>query len=149
MEIATASPADPAHAELIAELDDYLIALYPPEDNHLLSIDELMQPEVTFVVARAEGSVLGCGAMVRRGSEYIELKRMFVRPGNRGRRIGERILRHLEELGRREGFPLARLETGIRQPEALRLYERAGYRLIPPFGDYAPSDTSVFMERRL
>ncbi len=136
-------------AVLIAELDGYLSALYSPEQNHLLSAEVLLQPEVTFVVARAEGSVLGCGAIVRRGREYIEVKRMFVRPGNRGRRIGERILRHLEELGRKEGFALARLETGIRQPEALRLYERAGYRAIPAFGDYAPSGLSVFMERAL
>ena len=82
-------------AVLIAELDGYLSALYSPEQNHLLSAEVLLQPEVTFVVARAEGSVLGCGAIVRCGREYIEVKRMFVRPGNRGRRIGERILRHL------------------------------------------------------
>jgi putative acetyltransferase len=146
LEIAAASPAEPACAELIAEFDRYLSALYLPEDNHLLSVKSLLQPGVTLVVARAEGSVLGCGAIVRRGREYIEVTRMFVRPGSRGRRIGERILRHLEALGRKEGFALARLETGIRQPEALRLYERVGYRPIPAFGDYAPSDLSLFME---
>ena len=149
LEIVEAHPAQPAHAALIAELDGYLSALYPPEQNHLLSVDALLQPEVTFVVARAEGCVLGCGAMVRRGREYIEVKRMFVRPASRGGRIGERILRRLEELGRSEGFAFARLETGIRQPEALRLYERAGYVPIPAFGDYAPSELSVFMEHAL
>ena len=149
LEIAVASPAEPESTELISALDTYLCALYPPGHNYLLSVQALLQPEVTFVVARADASVLGCGAVLRHGREYVEIKRMFVRPWARGARVGERVLRHLEELGRTEGFGVARLETGVRQPEALRLYERAGYRRISAFGDYVPSALSVFMERKL
>ena len=149
LEIAVASPTEPESSALTSVLDDYLRALYPPEQNYLLSVEGLLQPGVTFVVARADAAVLGCGAILRHGREYVEIKRMFVQPWARGKRIGERILRYLEEMGRKEGFPLARLETGIRQPEALRLYEHAGYYRVGAFGDYEPGSLSVFMERTL
>ena len=75
--------------------------------------------------------------------------RMFVEPRARGKRIGLRILQHLERLASDEGFPVLRLETGNRQPEALALYERSGYRRIGAFGEYAANDASVFMEKKL
>lgn len=124
------------------------MALYPPEHIHILSVAELLRPEVAFVAARDRGAVIGCGALVRRHG-YGEIKRMYVAPGSRGRRIAETILRALEALCASEGLGVLRLETGIRQPEALRLYARAGYRRIGPFGDYAASADSVFMEKRI
>jgi putative acetyltransferase len=147
----TVERSDPALPEarwLIEQLDNYLLDLYPPASNHLLPVQALRQAGVTFLVARVDGEVAGCGAFVDRG-EYAEVKRMFVLPEFRGLKIGRLLLDELESLARNAGLALARLEAGVLQPEALRLYERAGYFRRGPFGDYPEDPLSVFMEKRL
>jgi putative acetyltransferase len=74
---------------------------------------------------------------------------MFVLPEYRGLKLGRRLLEELERRALAAGLKLARLETGIHQPEALGLYERAGYRCRGPFGEYAVDPLSVFMEKAL
>ena len=146
----TIQPGDPGSPDvrkLIEQLDRYLGGLYPPESNHLLSIDALRHPSVTFLTAMLDGQLVGCGALVDHG-EYGELKRMFVLPQCRGLRIGRLLLEELEARARSAGLPVVRLETGIHQPGALRLYERAGYRRRDPFGEYGPDPLSVFMEKQ-
>ena len=149
VEVCGCVPSEPRCLELLERLDAYLAGLYLPEQNHILSVSQLLAPGVSFVAARHLDAVVGCGALVPRGREYAEIKRMFVDPGARRKRIGKRILQHLESLATDEGFTVLRLETGTRQPEALALYERAGYRRISPFGEYGPNETSVFMEKTL
>ena len=80
---------------------------------------------------------------------YGEIKRMFVRPEVRGQRIAEKILKQFEVMARHEGIKRLLLETGVRQPEALRLYERCGYTVCGSFGGYAEGFGSVFMEKLL
>jgi putative acetyltransferase len=139
-----------AHARaLIAQLDAYLVSRYPMESNHLLPVEALQQPNVTFLTAEVDGQVAGCGAFVKHGTEYAEIKRMFVAPEFRGCRVGRRLMEELESLIRAAGLTLARLETGVLQYEALRLYERAGYQRRGPFGDYAADPLSIFMEKTL
>jgi putative acetyltransferase len=142
-------PASPAARELIKRLDELMTGLYPAESNHLLPVDALLQPDVTFLTASVDGDVAGCGAFINRGGEYAEIKRMFVLPEFRGLKLGRRILEELENLARTSGLELARLETGIHQPEALFLYERAGYQRRGPFGDYSEDPLSIFMEKKL
>ena len=152
IEIAIASPALPEARALIADLDAYLNALYPPENNYLLDVNALMAHEVSFVLARRGEAVLGCGAIRREGTAakgYVELKRMYVKPEARGQRIAEAVVSYLEALGRAEGFRIARLETGTEQHAALRLYERLGYAPIAAFGEYRPDPLNVFMEKTL
>jgi putative acetyltransferase len=145
----TVKADDPAvAAELIAQLDAYHTNLYPAESNHLLPLDALRQPNVTFVIARVDGQIAGCGAFVHCG-EYGELKRMFVLPEYRGRKLGRILLEELEMRMRAAGLVIARLETGIAQPEALGLYVKAGYVRRGPFGDYCEDPLSVFMEKNL
>jgi putative acetyltransferase len=148
----TVQQTDPASEDarrLIEELDSYLTGLYPAESNQLLSVESLRQPNVTFLVARIDGQIAGCGAFVNHGGEYAELKRMFVKPEFRGLKIGRRILEELETRARAGGLARARLETGIAQPEALGLYENAGYQRTGSFGAYREDPLSVFMEKRL
>ncbi len=133
---------------LIEKLDEYLVGLYPAASNHLLPIEVLQQPDVTFLVARVEGWAVGCGAFVNRG-DYAELKRMFVESEYRGSGIGQRIVAELERRALACGLTVSRIETGIYQPEALRLYERAGYHRRGPFGEYWDDPLSVFMEKKL
>ena len=143
------SPRTPEVVALIQELDAYLIDLYPAESNHLLDIDSLDQPNVLFCVVRNGEQAVGCGAAVLQPAEYAEIKRMFVRPSQRGRKLGQQILDYLEAQIVARGVAVARLETGVSQPEALALYERSGYRLIPPFGDYWEDPLCVFYEKQL
>jgi putative acetyltransferase len=142
-------PASPAARDLIERLDKYLTGLYPAESNHLLPVESLRQPNVTFLTASVDGEVAGCGAFVNQGGEYAEIKRMFVLPDFRGLKLGRRILEELESLARASGLELARLETGIHQSEALLLYEKAGYQRRGPFGNYPEDPLSVFMEKKL
>jgi putative acetyltransferase len=147
--IQTDDPSSPAAHELIGRLDELMTGLYPAESNHLLPVEALRQPNVTFLTASVDGDVAGCGAFVNQGGEYAEIKRMFVLPEFRGLKLGRRILEELESLARTSGLGLARLETGIHQPEALLLYERAGYQRRGPFGDYSEDPLSIFMEKKL
>ena len=146
--IAEEDPDQPAVVALIRAADAYLEGLYPPEENYLLDIAQLQGPNVTFLVARLEGEAVGCGALVRYAG-YCEIKRMFVDPDRRGRGIGRRLIRQLEQVAAAAKLKLLRLETGTRQPEALGLYRAAGYVECGPFGDYRAGEFSLFMEKRL
>jgi putative acetyltransferase len=135
--------------KLIEQLDAFLVSLYPPESNHLLPIDGLRQPNVTFLTARMPDRVIGCGALVNHGGEYGELKRMFVLPEFRGLKVGRRILEELETRARADNLLTIRLETGVSQHNALTLYENAGYRRIGPFGDFREDPLCVYLEKHL
>ena len=149
-------PDHPAVAGLLAALDDYLGSLYPPEENHILGVADLLVPSVLFLAAFDGDEIVGCGAVRRmpgepatEGAAYGEIKRMYVKPQARGRRIAERLLAALEDSLGGHGIDRSLLETGSRQPQALRLYERAGYRARAPFGGYEENGTSLFLEKRL
>lgn len=146
--IQVGNPASSAVKPLLDALDKYQMSLYPAESNHLLPIEALQQPNVTFLIADADGEPAGCGAFVNHG-DYAEIKRMFVAHMYRGLKLGRRILDDLETRIGTAGITVARLETGVSQPEAIGLYEKAGYRRCGPFGSYQEDPLSVFMEKKL
>jgi putative acetyltransferase len=149
MIINTETPDQPEVRSMLARLDAYCAALYPAESNHLMDIESLMQDGVLFLVARdVDGSAVGCAALVNRDG-YGEVKRMFVDERKRGLGTGRKLLDHLAMFARMAGLGVLRLETGIHQPEAIGLYERAGFVRRAPFGDYAQDPLSLFMEKRL
>ncbi|WP_242616912.1 GNAT family N-acetyltransferase [Rivibacter subsaxonicus] len=142
--------------ELLDQLDSYLASLYAPEDNHILGIEALLAPDIVFLGAWQGESLLGCGALRAMpgeadtsGRPYAEIKRMMVQPAARGQRIGARLLAALEDAAGERDLPLALLETGRDQLEAVRLYERAGYTLRGTFGGYPDNGLSLFYEKRL
>ncbi len=145
--IAEESPENVEAAALINELNAELLALYDPGACHHLSVAQLALPNTHFCVARVEGAAVGCGAL-RRMAGYGEIKRMYVRPSFRGYRIAARILQHLEAIAGEQGVDRLRLETGVASHSALALYEGAGYRRIPPFGEYTDNGVSVCYEKR-
>jgi len=146
----TAERPDSADAQrLIAELEAYLEPLYPAESRHGLSVERLLREGVAFFVIREDGAAAGCGGVKLFGSEYGEVKRMYVRPGYRGLGLAKAMLEHLSAYAREHGVGLLRLETGIQQHEAVGLYERVGFRSIPPFGDYRDDPLSRFYEKRI
>ena len=141
-------PDSEAAVRLLAELDAYLQALpYPPESRHAFSIEKLLREGVAFFVLRDGGEPVGCGGLKLFGTEYGEVKRMYVRPAQRGRGLGKAILDHLAGYARENGAGLLRLETGIYQTEAIGLYERWGFRRRGPFGEYQPHPLTVFYEK--
>lgn len=147
MPIAIESPNQPEVIRLIDELDAYQKPLYPAESHHGIDIAALAQANVIFAVVRAEdGSAIACGAVVVM-PEYGELKRMFVRPEYRGQAIAKNLLAFLEAEAGRQGCKALMLETGVKQTEALGLYERAGYLRRGPFADYIDDPLSVFMHK--
>lgn len=149
MIINTETPDQPEVRAMLEQLDAYCAALYPAESNHLMDIASLLQGDVLFLVARdVEGRAVGCAALVNRGG-YGEVKRMYVDPARRGGGTGRQLLEQLVMFARMSGLQVLRLETGIHQPEAIGLYERAGFTRCAPFGEYQPDPLSLFMEKPL
>ena len=106
---------------------------------------------VVLVARDAGGEAVGCGALRPLGDGVAAIKRMYVVPAARGRGLSKLVLAGLEAAARDRGWTTLRLETGPRQPEAIALYEGAGYRPIAAFGPYADDadDDSLFYERVL
>jgi GNAT superfamily N-acetyltransferase len=105
---------------------------------------------VVLVARDAGGAAVGCGALRPLGDGVAEIKRMYVVPAARGRGVAKVLLAGLEAAAWDRRWTTLRLETGPQQPEAVALYEGAGYRPIPAFGPYADDpDDSLFYERVL
>jgi GNAT superfamily N-acetyltransferase len=90
-----------------------------------------------------------CGAIKPFSSSEVEVKRMFVRPENRGRGHALAVLSERESWACELGYEAAVLETGKMQPEAIGLYSKAGYRIIPNYGQYAGVEKSVCFRKKL
>uniref|UniRef100_UPI0040491DEA GNAT family N-acetyltransferase n=1 Tax=Fulvivirga sp. TaxID=1931237 RepID=UPI0040491DEA len=99
------------------------------------------------VVAYRNDQPVGCGAIKEFSKEAVEVKRMFVFPEHRGSGIASKILAELEEWARMLGYTSCVLETGLKQVEALALYQRRGYKRIPNYGQYAGVENSVCFEK--
>ena len=117
-------PAQPEVLGMLAEADAFYAALYPRERNYLLDVGALGGAGVSLYVARADGLIQGFGAVVHEGGDWAEIKRMYIDPRARRRGVGRLILRTLEDHARRLGARAVRLETGIKQIEALHLLDK-------------------------
>lgn len=149
MTLGVESPDQPDVIELIAELDAYQDSLYPPESRHALDLESLKQANVLFAVARdGTGKAVGCGAVVL-CPEFGEIKRLYVAPRGRGQGVARKLLALLESRASDASCKLLMLESGPYQPEALALYESAGYERRGPFADYTNDPLSVFMQKRI
>ena len=147
--ITIADPAHPPVRAMVEELDAYLVPLYPAESNHLLDIETLRQPEMRFFAACRGEEVVAIGGCWLH-ADYAEVKRIYVTPAARGLGLAKLMMQRIEEEATACGRMIARLETGIHQPESLGLYRRLGYVDCGAFGDYPADDpNSVFMEKRL
>lgn len=147
MIVARADPRSPEGRALLAASHALMQSLYPPEDNHYLSVDELAAPHVAFWIAR-DPDPLGCVALAALDG-YGEVKSMFVDPAARGRGAGAALLAALESEARAQGLPRLLLETGDTLDAAHRLYARQGFSVRGPFGAYREGPHSVFMEKPL
>lgn len=106
--------------------------------------------KIKYVVVAYECSLpVACGAIKQYSADSMEVKRMFTLPESRGKGIASKVLVELEKWAAEMSFPKCILETGKRQPEAIRVYERNGYKRIENYGQYEGKENSVCFEKRL
>jgi putative acetyltransferase len=148
--IAEQQPDSPEALALLSELDEALwLHPYPPQSRHAFTVEKLLREGVAFFVARIGAEPAACGGLKIFGTDYGEVKRMYVRPVYRGRGLGKAVLNHLADYAQQQKVNVLRLETGIYQVEAIGLYESWGFKRRPPFGEYSVDPLSVYFERRL
>lgn len=99
------------------------------------------------VVAYVHGAPVACGAFQPYSPDVVEIKRVFVQPAWRGQGIAQAILAELERWATESKYTGYVLETGRNQPEAIRLYEKSGYRRVANFGKYVGMENSVCMRK--
>jgi putative acetyltransferase len=103
----------------------------------------------TVVVAYKDSKPAGCGCFKKFGEESVEVKRMYVNKEMRSNGIGEAILSELEKWAAELGNKATVLELGNQQPEAIGLYRKRGYNIIPNYGQYIGMETSICMKKDL
>jgi putative acetyltransferase len=101
------------------------------------------------VVAYHDEKPVGCGAVKEYAANVMEVKRMYVPPEFRGKGIATRVLQELEKWSKELGYEKCILETGEKQPEAIQLYTKNNYKVIPNYGQYADVASSVCFEKEL
>lgn len=99
------------------------------------------------VVAYAGDLPVGCGAIKEYATDTVEVKRMFVPAEKRGHGIASLVLGGLEAWAKEMNYRKCMLETGEKQPEAIKLYKKNGYTVIPNYGQYADVASSVCFEK--
>ena len=101
------------------------------------------------VVAYENDKPVGCGAIKEYTPNTMEVKRMYTLPECRGKGIATKILTELETWTRELSYSKCILETGKKQPEAIALYKKNGYKLIPNYGQYKEVENSVCFEKEM
>jgi len=133
---------------LVKQLDDYLAELDGEEHafyNQLNKIDKIKH----VIVAYENNKPVGCGAIREHSPTSMEVKRMYTLPQCRGKGIATKILNELETWASELAYRKCVLETGKRQPEAIELYKKNGYRIIPSYGQYVAVENSVCFEKEI
>ncbi|MBK9734682.1 MAG: GNAT family N-acetyltransferase [Saprospiraceae bacterium] len=148
MEIKRTNSEDSDFKILVALLDKHLSI--SDGDEHAFYDQYNKVDGIKQVVVYYEGQkAVGCGAFKPFDSNSVEIKRMFVRTEYRGRGIASDILSHLEGWASDLGYKETVLETGKKQPEAINLYQKMGYKIIPNYGQYVDVENSVCMSKQI
>ncbi|PQK91389.1 GNAT family N-acetyltransferase [Pantoea ananatis] len=148
--ISEVDKSDSDLALLVSELDAFLSELYPAESNHCIDLSTVSDEQLRCIIVRDEGGIpSGCGALLFLKDGSAEIKRVYIRPEYRGRKLGEQIVSTIEIIASEQNLPLLRLETGIHQQPAIALYRRCGYEICDAFPPYEADPLSVFMFKEL
>ena len=108
-------------------------------------IDKIRNAVVAFI----DNKAVACGAFKKISDSAVEIKRMYVAENLRGQGIAQKVLAELEKWAGELKFSSCILETGKKQPEAIRLYQKAGYTIIKNYGQYENIENSVCMEKKM
>ena len=141
----------PEIAELLATHVAFCRATSPPESTHVLDLDALRSPEITFWSAWHGASLLGCAALKELDPTHGEVKSMHTATQHRGRGAGLQLLKRVGGAARSRGYRRLSLETGSMAAfaSARALYTRFGFVICQPFADYRLDPNSVFMTLEL
>ena len=134
--------------ELVRQLDGDLVVRDGKDHSFYSQFNRIDQIKYV-VVAYEEGRALGCGAIKQFTTDAMEIKRMYVSPEARKRGIATHILSELEKWASEMSFSRCVLETGLKQPEAIALYEKSGYKRISNYGQYTGVENSLCFEKML
>jgi putative acetyltransferase len=145
--IAEDDPSKPDVRALLARHLAFALTQTPPEHSFALNTDGLLDPAITFFSYRAEGELLGVGALKQLAPGHAEIKSMHTAEAARGRGVGRAMLTHLLEVARARNMRRVSLETGTTAAfaPARALYASAGFHPCGPFAGYTPSEDNTFM----
>jgi len=133
---------------LVKQLDAYL-AIKDGRDHAFYDQYNKLDKIKHVIVAYENNKPVGCGAIKEYDAITMEVKRMFTLPECRGKGIAAKVLNELEKWATELGYTKCILETGKRQPEAIALYKKNGYKNIPNYGQYVGMDNSVCFEKEI
>ncbi|WP_156754123.1 GNAT family N-acetyltransferase [Actinokineospora pegani] len=139
----------PDSARLIAEVRREYVVRYGGVDLTPVDPAQFAPPRGLFLVAYLDGAPVATGGWRARGGHEAEIKRMYVSPAARGRGLARAVLAELERTAAAAARHTLVLETGTKQPEAIALYESAGYVPVESFGYYADEPESVYLGKNL
>jgi putative acetyltransferase len=134
--------------KLVVLLDKDL-AIRDGEDHAFYTQFDKLDKINNVVVCYQDDVAIGCGAFKEFDSDTVEIKRMFVHPDYRGKGIASRILKELEVWASECGYTSCVLETGKNNPDAIALYRKSGYEVIPNYDQYENIETSVCLKKHL
>lgn len=133
---------------LVAELDADLGERDGEEHAFYHQFNSIQNLKYAIVLYLDEKPV-GCGAIKAFNANTMEVKRMYILPKARGKGLATRILKELEVWAFDLGYKKCILETGKRQPEAIALYTKNGYEIIPNYGQYVGIENSVCFQKHV
>ena len=139
---------NPDFIQLVKQLDTDL-AKRDGSDHSFYSQFNKIDAIKHAVVLLENNKPVACGAIKEFNKEVMEIKRMYTIPESRGRGMASKVLQELEIWADELEYKKCVLETGKRQPEAIALYKKNGYDIIPNYGQYIGVDNSVCFEKLL
>ena len=148
MKILRTTSENPDFQKLVKQLDSYLAVIDGEEHAFYHQYNKIDMLKNCVVIFNNDEDV-ACGAIKKLDSKSMEVKRMFTRPEKRGKGLASAILRELETWSKELGYEKTVLETGKKQVEAVALYNKCGYKIIPNYGQYIGVDNSVCFEKEL
>ena len=134
--------------ELVKALDKDL-SIRDGEDHTFYAQFNKIDKIKHAVVAYNGDEPVGCGAVKEYSTDTMEVKRMYVPPQKRGQGIASIILNELEKWSKELNYKNCILETGKKQPEAIELYKKNQYKIIPNYGQYINVENSVCFKKEL
>ena len=138
----------PDFIKLVEQLDKDLAIRDGADHSFFAQFNHITH--IKYVVVAFENEIpVGCGAIKQYNEHTMEVKRMFVVPNKRGQGIASIVLKELEAWCLELGFATCILETGEKQPEAISLYNKNNYRVIPNYGQYEGVTSSVCFQKKL
>ncbi|MBP6576306.1 MAG: GNAT family N-acetyltransferase [Chryseobacterium sp.] len=139
---------NPDFQKLVKQLDAYLAVMDGEEHAFYHQYNKIDMLKNCIVIFDNDEAVT-CGAIKEFDSKSMEVKRMFTLPEKRGKGLASKILTELETWTKELGYEKTFLETGKRQTEAIALYNKCGYKVIPNYGQYIGIDNSICFEKKL